>query len=259
VIGRLELVAAAERLAGVSRRYSDGALPIGSRGQGAQNIARCHLGVRTFVPDDVERFEALLGRHIWSPTTATRSSSATICRTPETPRALPSSIWATLPPKTGQAIKVATFTPRRHRVDAVDGFAVHFIGGVEPFQRTSDQLEILRRFQRRILRSDALRRRFDKIGIGRTAPARVVEDDAVGGAAGGGVDIPHLRRRLDEQRTGAGAGAAHGHLEGADRCRAAGRLEPDERIGEQLVVWRSRLDAHLRKVRVKLLRDDGGQ
>jgi hypothetical protein len=40
----------------------------------------------------------------------------------------------------------------RPRVDPINGFAVDFVGRVEPFQRLADQLEIRRRLERRILR-----------------------------------------------------------------------------------------------------------
>ena len=82
-----------------------------------------------------------LAAHMWSPTTATMSSSTTTWRTPGTPLAWRSSTWRDLAAEHRAGGEGGELHARQHGVDAVDGLAVDLVRGVQPLQRLADQPE----------------------------------------------------------------------------------------------------------------------
>jgi hypothetical protein len=145
------------------------------------------------------------------------------------------------------------------RVNAIGGFAVDLVGRVDPFQRLADELEVRRRFQRRILRRSEFGGRLRKLAVSRLLSARIVKDLAILRPAGGRIDAPLRRRGLHEQGPGGRAGDSHRLPERADGGRAAGRLEPEQRIRVELLVRRRGQRGHLLEGRVELLGEDHGE
>ena len=112
VIGRLEFRSLAQSLGDVAGRFRDGALSLACGDESVQHVGRRHVGVRPFVPRDVEGVEALLGGpHVIA------DDRDEIVENDDLPHpghglwAAASFTRATLPPNTGQLASVAIFTP----------------------------------------------------------------------------------------------------------------------------------------------------
>ena len=213
------------------------------------------MGVRPFVPGDVERLEAPLRRPHMVP-----DDSDEIVKHDDLPHARHS-------PNT-RVVDICNLAAehrttcerrnphvRRPGVDAVNRLAVDLVRRVEPLQRTADQPEGVRRLERRILRRCEAGSGVDEFAVAGLSAALVVKDFAVGRPARRRLDTPLRRRGFDEQRAGGGARDPHRPPEGADRGGAAGHLEAEQRIGIESVVRRRGLDADAVERSVQLLRD----
>ena len=114
----------------------------------------------------------------------------------------------------------------QHDVGAVDRLAADDALQVDALQFLADVAELLRRFQRQLLRRRHRQRgrRGDQFGEVRRAAAGAVRDAVVLRAALGSRHAPLLRGGLLEHQAHAGAGLAHALVEGDDGQRTAGVL-----------------------------------
>jgi hypothetical protein len=140
-----------------------------------------------------------------------------------------------------------------HDIDAIDGLAVDLVGRVEPLDRLADQLEVLFRLQRRIGGRLQPPRACGQRAVGRLAPAGVVIDDAVGGAAGRRLDAPARSGGLHEHGASRGAGLAKVRIEIDDRGRTARRLPVRPGAAVQHVVRRRGFEPDLAEIGVQLV------
>ena len=142
------------------------------------------------------------------------------------------------------------------RIDAEHCLAVHFVGRVDTLGGRTDEREVLGILERDLVRYRQLRRRVRQSSIIEPLPGRRMEHLALFGAAGGRIDIPARRRRRYQHDASGSAGATKRLPVGRHRCRAAGDLKPNEWIGIQLVVRRCGLEGHLREVDFQLFGDE---
>ena len=251
-IGGVEPVALAQRLWRHRRCFGDRARPSRWRRAAASSTsADRDAGVRPVVPGDVERVEALLGRpHMIADHRDEIVEHDDLADAGHRLGLRCRRHAPTLPPNTGQAARVANFTPGGMRVDAVDRLAVDLVRRVEPLQRLADQRKSADGLQRRI------RRRRQRRGRGRPARRR----RACGRWRRGAPRRSRCGRSPDRRSTSAprpapacaraaGAGLAQRHPEGADRIGIAGRLEAEHRIGVERLVRRRVLAASPRRRR----------
>ena len=259
MISRLEFRSLGQSLGDVAGRFRDRALSIARGDEAVENVGRRHVGVRPFVPRDVERVEALLGGpHM----------IADDCDEIVENDDLPHSRYVLsrrvvdmrdLAAEDRTARKRGDLHAWRSCVDAVDRLAVDFVRRVEPLQRLADELEIRRRLQRRILRRRQSGGGLRQFAVSRVLSARVVKDLAVLRPAGGRIDAPLRRRGLHQHGPGGRAGNSHRTPERADGGRAAGHLEPEKRVRVKLVIRRRGHCGHLLEGRIKLLGEDHGK
>ena len=131
-------------------------------------------GVRPFVPVDLERLEALLGRpHVIA------DHGDEIVEHHDLPHArnlLRGAVvdLADLAAEHRSMRQRCELHARQHRVDAVDGLAVDLVRRVEPLQRLADIDEILRVLERDILGRGLAARGLRQRAIGKLAAARLV-------------------------------------------------------------------------------------
>ena len=259
VIGRFEFRSLAESLADVAGRFRHRAISLARGDEAVQHVGRRHVGVRPFVPSDVEGVEALLGGpHVIADH---RDEIVENDDLPDSRHGQGSCVvhMRDLAAEYRAARERGDLHALGPRVDAIDGFAVDLVRRVEPFQRLADQLEIRRGLERRILRRSELGGRLRKLAVSRLLSARIVNDLAVLRPAGGRIDAPLRRRGLDQHGAGGRAGDSHRLPERADGGRAAGRLEPEQRVRVELVVRRRSDDRHVFEGRVELLGKDHGE
>ena len=259
VVGRLKFRPLAQSLGDVAGRFRDRARFLARGDKAVQHIGRGHLGVRPFVPRDVEDVEALLGGpHVVADDRdeIVENDDLADPRHGLRPlvvdmRELAAEHWA--------ARERGDLHARRPRVDAIDGFTVDLVGRVEPFQRLADQLEIRGRFQRRILWRRQSGSGLGKLAIGGLLGARVVKNLAVLRPAGRRSDAPLRRRGLHQHGPGGRARNPHRLPKRANGGRAAGHLEAEKRVRVELVVRRRRDRGHVFEGRIKLLCEDHGE
>ena len=142
---------------------------------------------------------------------------------------------------------------RTLHVDAESGRAGDLGQAVEARRRFADQGPL-----RRILEGDLVRRLELGRGIGEFAIAcavRARDDATLFGAAGRGIDLPALRRGIDQQRARHRPGLAH-LAERLERAGRSARALDAERIVRVDLRIRRVLDAHLRPVAIEFLGDD---
>ena len=216
------------------------------------------MRIRTFVPVDHQRIEALLGRpHV----IADHGDEIVEHHDLLHARDFFGSAVVDL---RDLAAKYRTGLQRcelhvgQYRIDAVDGLAVDLVGGVEPLQRLADQHEILRVLQRDILWWHLAARRERQRAIGKLAPAVPVHDLAIGGRAACRIDLPLLRGGLDQHGARARAGSAQMRPPRPDRIGIAGGLNAEQRIAVELVAGRCVLQRHPREIGVELFRQNHG-
>ncbi len=259
MIGRLELGSLAQSLGDVAGRFRHRARFLARRDEAVQHVGRRDVGVRPFVPRDVEGVEALLGGpHVIADD---RDEIVENDDLPDPGHGLRPLVvhMRDLAAEHRAARERGDLHALGSRVDAVDGLAIDLVGRVEPLQRLADQLEIRRGLERRILRRRQRGGRLHKLAISRLPAARVVKDLAVLGPAGGRIDAPLRRRGLHQHGAGGRAGDSHRLPERADGGRAAGRLKAEKRVRVELVVGRRRDRSHLLERRIKLLGEDHGE
>ncbi len=145
---------------------------------------------------------------------------------------------------------------RRHGVDAIDDLAVHLIGGVDPLERLADEGELARVLHCDISRRGQPARVVDQHGVSERATASLMGHRAVRGMARVGRHFPTPRRGFDQHGAGGCTCFAQRGPEGADGGRAAGGLNPENRIRVELVAWWSVFHLHLLPAGIELLRKD---
>src|SRR5262252_7575534 len=196
---------------------------------------------------------------IWSATTATASSSRTICRTPLTAFAAASSTRFTRPPNTGDCASVAIFTPGGPNVDAIDGRAVDLPCCVQTLGRRADELEILRPLERHVFGDRHAGGVGGKLAICGAFPRRRVQHFTTLRAAGRCIHIPALCRRGDEHGSRGRTGLAQRLPRRAYRAGIAGCLYASQPgITVELFVGRSMLQPHLFQLHLQLFCDQHG-
>ena len=214
------------------------------------------MRIRTFVPIDHQRIEALLGRpHVIA------DHGDEIVEHHDLLHALDffgSAVVNLRDPaaKHRTGLQRCELHVGQYRIDAVDGLAVDFVRGIEPLQRPADQHEILRVLQRDILWRHLAARRERQRTIGKLAPAVLVQDLAVGGSAAYRLDLPLFRGGLDQHGARACAGSAQVGPPRPDRIGIAGGLNAKQRIAVELVAGRCVLQRHSREIGVELFRQN---
>ena len=143
-----------------------------------------------------------------------------------------------------------------HRVDAIYRLAIHLVGRVDTLGRCSDQREVLRVLERDAGRYRQLRRRIDQGPVFKRLAGRRMNHFSMFGVARGWIDVPLSRRRGDQHDARDGTSTAKWFPHCHDRGRAAGDLEPEQRIGIELVVGRRGLEGDLRKIDLQLFGDE---
>ena len=145
------------------------------------------------------------------------------------------------------------------RIDGEFRRAVDLERRVEAGDRLADQLELIRRPDRRLLVE------LDLGGIGgeravvEAASGRLVSDLAVGRLAFACRHVPALRRRGDQPHARAGAGLQQHLPRRAHAAAADGRHLAVDVVLAQVAGRRGVLDLHLRPVAFELLGDDHRQ
>ncbi len=102
-----------------------------------------------------------------------------------------------------------------------------------------------------------LRRRVRQLAVGRATARRVVDHEALLGAARGGGHAPGARGRLHQQRARRRAGLAHRQAHRERARAAAGHLDAEARVRVDRIDGRE-LEAHLRPVGVELVGQQHG-
>ena len=209
------------------------------------DIGSGELGVRTFVPHDLQRGQALLGGAHIVGNHADRivEMHDLVHAFDGQRRAVVDALQFAAQHRAGG--DGADRHARHLHVDAVDRRAVDLLGRIEPLGRRADQLEVLGILERDLLRRRQRRRLVDQRAVGERAPGRLVDHLAVLGAAGVEIDTPLVRRGLDQHGPRRGARAAEGLVKRADRGRTAGHLKPHQWVGVELVARRRLCDPHL--------------
>src|SRR6266511_2439195 len=111
--------------------------------------------------------------------------------------------------------------PGHVHVDPEHCAPVHLRGRVEPRHPRADQPEVLRILERGVGRDGQRRRPRGERPVGQPPAGGDVDYRAALGAAGGAVDLPHLRRGGDQHLAGGGARLAQRLPRAADRIAAA--------------------------------------
>ena len=145
--------------------------------------------------------------------------------------------------------------PRQHGVDAEQRPSLEHEPAVHPAREFTDDPIILGILQRDRLQVRRRKRRSSggKRPVRQGSSARSVPHDALTRVALACRYLPRLRRRENEHLSAGGADAAHRLPVERRRHAAAGELLAVDRIQQRL------LGAHLRPVRIELLRDQHGQ
>ncbi len=139
-------------------------------------------------------------------------------------------------------------------VDAVDRLAVDLGRRIDPLLRRADQRPVLAVLERRIGGQRQGQRDGHQRGIARGPARRGVLDHSAFDAAPGGIDPPLLRRRLHQHGARDRRSLAQAFPAGTDRCRAARRLQAEQRVGVELVVGRREIRRHLIEPDIEFLR-----
>ena len=154
------------------------------------------------------------------------------------------------------------FEPRQFGIDSVDRRPVDLRRSVKALGRRADQLELLRAFERHLLRNRHLRRVAGKSAIFDPARARLMKDFAALRVTRGGIHLPALGGSCDQHGSGSRTGLAQGLPRRAYRVRVASGLQPTQQgVAVELLVGRSMFQPHLFQVHLQLFGDqhrDGG-
>ncbi|MGF6918952.1 hypothetical protein OKW28_003125 [Paraburkholderia sp. 40] len=115
---------------------------------------------------------------------------------------------------------------------------VDFLRRIETLRRRADQLEVLRVFQRHVLRRGQRGGGLRELTIARAAITGRVDHLTGLRMTTRRIDLPLLRGRVDQHHARSRARAAHRLPREADRRRAAGQLAAEQRVHEELFVGR---------------------
>jgi len=252
LILRFQQVALSQSLGDVSRGLGDRAFGFACGTELLPDVIGRHRGMRPFVPREIERGQALLGRpHVIA------DHRDKILEHDHLPyaRDFPGLDIVDVPDFAaehrtgGQGCELQA---RQHDIDAVQRFAVDLVRCVEALERLADQLEILRVLERRILGRCQTPGTVDQRRVGETAAARVMDDFAFLGAYGGGVHLPYLGSGLNQHGARARSRLAQGQPERPHRIGIAGDLNAECGVRIELVVGRGMFERHTGEVGVEL-------
>src|SRR5262249_35957031 len=147
---------------------------------------------------------------------------------------------------------------RHHGVDAKNGLAVGFVRRVETFQRLTDQREVLRILELRLVWKWQLSGGIGELAVSERTVACGVRNLTVRGTAARRINLPLRGRSRDQHDARSGACLAQLVPECTDRAGTAGYLKAEEGVAVEFVARRPVLDYNLCKVCIQFFREDHG-
>ena len=123
-------------------------------------------------------------------------------------------------------------------------------------QRFADQSEILRTFERYVLRRSQRTSIDDQWAVAELASAGRVQNLTAERGAGIRIHVPAIRRGTNQQVASARSGLAQRHPERTNRIGVAGDLDPEDGIAIARLIGRRSFDGYPVPVRVELFRQD---